>query len=157
LYATTTTKSALASNNNNGNTITAQINTQDGTQSGFDNTQEQEAQNTICTHPGDNASCVSEGAAASAAATTTTTTPKTCVGCFTTLLTSTQISKLLSLSLFKLTLDRLCALLEQRPILIERFEAALTEAGVSTSVQAKLIQCLKNVGIKFATPSSPGT
>jgi hypothetical protein len=47
--------------NNNGNTVTAQINKQKASQSGFDNTQEQEAQNTICTHPGSGASCVSEG------------------------------------------------------------------------------------------------
>jgi hypothetical protein len=46
--------------NNNGNTVTAQINKQKAYQSGFDNDQEQEAQNTICTHPGSNATCVSE-------------------------------------------------------------------------------------------------
>jgi len=46
--------------NNNGNTVTAQINKQKEYQSGWDNDQEQEAQNTICTHPGSNATCVSE-------------------------------------------------------------------------------------------------
>jgi hypothetical protein len=46
--------------NNNGNTVTAQINKQKAYQSGWDNDQEQEAQNTICTHPGSNATCVSE-------------------------------------------------------------------------------------------------
>ena len=46
-------------NSRNGNTITIQKNKQDGTQSGFDNRQEQEAQNIICTHP--SSSCVSEG------------------------------------------------------------------------------------------------
>src|SRR6187397_2148739 len=46
--------------NNNGNTVTAQINKQKASQSGWDNTQEQEAQNTICTHPESDASCVSE-------------------------------------------------------------------------------------------------
>jgi hypothetical protein len=50
--------------NNNGNTVTAQINKQKASQSGFDNVQEQEAENVICTHPGSNSSCVSEGAAA---------------------------------------------------------------------------------------------
>ena len=50
--------------NNNGNTVTAQINSQSATQSGFDNTQEQEAQNTICTHPASGASCISEGSEA---------------------------------------------------------------------------------------------
>jgi hypothetical protein len=50
--------------NNNGNTVTAQINKQKASQSGWDNTQEQEAQNTICTHPASGASCVSEGSEA---------------------------------------------------------------------------------------------
>ena len=45
--------------NANGNTITAQINKQKASVSGFDNTAEQEAQNLICTHP--SATCVSEG------------------------------------------------------------------------------------------------
>jgi ABC-type antimicrobial peptide transport system permease subunit len=47
--------------NGNGNTVTIQANKQKASQSGWDNTQEQEAQNTICTHPGSNATCVSEG------------------------------------------------------------------------------------------------
>jgi hypothetical protein len=46
-------------NNGNGNTVTVQVNKQKASQSGWDNTQEQEGQNTICTHPG--SSCVSEG------------------------------------------------------------------------------------------------
>ena len=33
------------------------------TASGFDNDQEQECQNLICTHPGENATCVQEGIA----------------------------------------------------------------------------------------------
>jgi hypothetical protein len=48
--------------NDNGNTITAQICKEKASQSGFDNDQEQECGNTICTHPGSGASCVSEGA-----------------------------------------------------------------------------------------------
>jgi hypothetical protein len=46
--------------NNNGNTITAQINKQKASQSGWDNVQTQDADNTICTHPGSNATCVNE-------------------------------------------------------------------------------------------------
>jgi hypothetical protein len=73
----TTTQSAFAyfpkkdnkkdGGNNNGNTITAQICKQKAVQSGWDNDQEQECGNTICTHPGSGASCVSEteGAAVS--------------------------------------------------------------------------------------------
>ena len=54
----------------NGNTITAQINKQKASVSGWDNTLEQEAQNVICTHPGSNATCVSEGSESTATDTT---------------------------------------------------------------------------------------
>jgi hypothetical protein len=47
--------------NGNGNTVTIQTNKQLASQSGWDNQQEQEAQNTRCTHPESGASCVSEG------------------------------------------------------------------------------------------------
>jgi hypothetical protein len=43
--------------NDNGNTVTIQANKQKAYQSGFDNDQEQEAENTICTHPGSNSTC----------------------------------------------------------------------------------------------------
>jgi hypothetical protein len=46
--------------NDNDNTVTAQVNKQKKSQSGWDDQQEQEAQNTICTHPASGASCVSE-------------------------------------------------------------------------------------------------
>jgi hypothetical protein len=45
--------------NGNGNTVTVQANKQKGSQSGWDNTQEQEASNLICTHP--SALCIEEG------------------------------------------------------------------------------------------------
>jgi hypothetical protein len=44
----------------NGNTVTIQANKQRGSVSGWDNSLEQEAQNVICTHPGENATCTSE-------------------------------------------------------------------------------------------------
>ena len=44
-----------------GNTVTIQKCKQAATESGFDNTDEQECQNVICTHPGENATCVQEG------------------------------------------------------------------------------------------------
>jgi hypothetical protein len=44
----------------NGNTVTIQVNKQKAKQSGHDGQQEQEGQNTICTHPASGASCVSE-------------------------------------------------------------------------------------------------
>jgi hypothetical protein len=48
----------------NGNTVTVQASKQKESVSGWDNTAEQEAENVICTHPGNNASCVSEGSEA---------------------------------------------------------------------------------------------
>jgi hypothetical protein len=51
-------------NSKNGNTITIQKCKQAATQSGFDNTQEQDCKSTICTHPGENATCTQEGAVA---------------------------------------------------------------------------------------------
>ena len=60
--ATATTQTALAyqkknrggsqENSKDGNTVTVQKCKQDGTESGFDNSLEQECQNVICTHPG---------------------------------------------------------------------------------------------------------
>jgi hypothetical protein len=81
--AITGTQSALAyqkkkgGDEKNGNTVTIQKCKQDETASGFDNTGEQECGNTICTHPGDNASCVSESEGAAAAAGSTSTSSST--------------------------------------------------------------------------------
>ena len=47
-------------NSKNGNTVTIQAEKQKASVSGFDNDLEQEAQNVICTHPGENATCTSE-------------------------------------------------------------------------------------------------
>jgi hypothetical protein len=60
--------------NNNGNTITIQKCKQAATQSGWDNNQEQECANLICTHPGENATCVQKGVTST---TTPTPTPTT--------------------------------------------------------------------------------
>jgi hypothetical protein len=65
--AATITPSAFASqkrqdiSSKNGNTNTLQKCKQAATESGFDNTEEQECQNVICTHPGENATCTQEG------------------------------------------------------------------------------------------------
>jgi hypothetical protein len=76
--ATTTTQSAYAyakkppgqdnkktrdngSGNRNGNTITALKCQNKGSASGFDTAVDQECENLICTHPGNNATCTQEG------------------------------------------------------------------------------------------------
>ena len=58
--------------NGNGNTVTIEECKNRGSASGFDTALDQECENLICTHPGDNATCVQEGAAV----TTTPSTPK---------------------------------------------------------------------------------
>jgi hypothetical protein len=46
--------------NENGNTVTILKAQNKGFASGFDTSVDQEAENLICTHPGDNATCTSE-------------------------------------------------------------------------------------------------
>src|SRR5436190_22271200 len=58
--------------NRNGNTVTVLKCKNRGSASGFDTALDQECENLICTHPGNNASCVSENEGA-----TTTTSPVT--------------------------------------------------------------------------------
>jgi hypothetical protein len=62
-FAATSAQSAFAGGregNENGNTITIQACKQKAYQSGWDNTQEQECGNTICTHPSSDGACVKE-------------------------------------------------------------------------------------------------
>src|SRR6266480_5010353 len=53
--------------NDNGNTVTIEECKNKGSASGFDTALDQECENLICTHPGENATCVQEGAVAAAA------------------------------------------------------------------------------------------
>ena len=70
--------------NGNGNTVTIEECKNKGSASGFDTAVDQECENLICTHPGENATCVQEGAVTTTTTATTnpTSTPKTCVECF---------------------------------------------------------------------------
>jgi hypothetical protein len=129
--------------NGNGNTVTIQKCKQAAIQSGFDNNQGQECENVICTHPGENATCVQEAAAAAQAQV-----KLTCEQCFTKFLTTAQISKLLSLSPEFTTLEQLCGLLPE--VRVVDLQLALGRIGGS-SVAAQLIQCLLNAGIVFST------
>jgi hypothetical protein len=70
-------KGGSQENSKNGNTVTIQKCKQDGAVSGFDNTAEQECQNVICTHPGDNATCSQEGVRSTPTPTTPTPEPTT--------------------------------------------------------------------------------
>jgi hypothetical protein len=56
--------------------------------------QEQQGQNTICTHPGENATCTQEGVIVKPS--TPTPTIRTCEQCFTTILSQAQITRFLT-------------------------------------------------------------
>jgi hypothetical protein len=77
-------------NSRNGNTITALKCQNKGSASGFDTTVDQECENLICTHPGNNATCVQEGAV-SAAVAAAEPVKLTCEQCFTKFLNADQI------------------------------------------------------------------
>jgi hypothetical protein len=76
------------------------------------------------------------------AGTSTTTTPAklTCEQCLTKFLSSTQISLVT-----RRNLEQFCA----TPPPLEIFESLLTRVGVSSEVQAQLIQCLRDAGVVF--------
>jgi hypothetical protein len=152
LATTTKTQSAYAyskkdngNGNGNGNTITIQKCKQAATQSGFDNNQGQECENLICTHPGENATCVQEGVV-STAAQSPIPTPKTCVECFRSILTSAEISGL--------SFEQVCAFFEQNNVGLAVLVNFLSLAQISPDVQARLISCLINAGVHFTTETS---
>jgi hypothetical protein len=62
---------AFAKGNDNGNTITALKCQNKGYASGFDTTVNQECENLICTHPGNDATCIQEGSKALTSGNTT--------------------------------------------------------------------------------------
>ena len=66
-------KGGSQENSKNGNTVTIQKCKQRGSVSGFDNTAEQECENLICTHPGNNATCTQEGVISTPTSTSTPT------------------------------------------------------------------------------------
>jgi hypothetical protein len=132
--------------NDNGNTITIEECKNKGSASGFDTTTNQECENLICTHPGNNATCVQEGAV-----TTTATTPPpvklTCEECFRKFLNADQI--------FLLTRET-----NDLAFFCQRITETTTEdvhlnlvriAGVSESVADQVIQCLIDAGVQFST------
>jgi hypothetical protein len=59
--------------NGNGNTVTTEECKNRGSASGFDTALDQECENLICTHPGENATCSQEGVVTPTAKPTTTT------------------------------------------------------------------------------------
>jgi hypothetical protein len=150
---TTATQSAYAYNkkdngkdgNGNGNTVTIQKCKQAAIQSGFDNNQGQECENVICTHPGENATCVQEEGAAAQ----TPPVKLSCEDCFRKFLSKTQLDKLIGQS----TLEEACAVLSSGRVTLVGFENLLAELERVTGPIdiAGLIQCLRDAGIVFST------
>ena len=161
---TTTTQSAYAyqkkkgggednrKGNGNGNTVTIEECKNKGSASGFDTALDQECENLICTHPGENATCVQEGAVTTTTATTPPPVKLTCEQCFTKFFSSPEISKLLrALEVFGVnSLPDLCAQLSSGSSLgLAEFLQDLLVRALGETGAAQLIQCLKDVGVVF--------
>ena len=131
--------------NNNGNTVTIQKCKQAATQSGWDNDQEQECENLICTHPGENATCTEEGVIAASAAAVAAA-KRTCEQCFTTFLTPDQITGVLN----GRTPETACPVFRSGVVLSEsEFRNALSDAKVDPTIANELIAWLRDAGVVF--------
>jgi hypothetical protein len=139
------TKKDNGKGNGNGNTVTIEKCKQLASESGFDNNQAQECENVICTHPGENATCVQEGAVSTAAAVTPPPVKKTCEQCWTTFLTPQQIAIVLGSA----SLAQFCAALEGGTITEDDFRDSLSGAGVSGTTADEFIACLLQAGVVF--------
>ena len=140
--------------NDNGNTITIQKCKQAATQSGFDNNQGQECENLICTHPGENATCVQEGVVAAQAQVNKTQPVKlTCEQCFTKFLTTSSQMAALRLFFLRNTLEEMCALI---PVSVTEadFQRFLAQLTGSESTAAQIIQCLIDAGVQFRSTAT---
>jgi hypothetical protein len=154
-FTTTTGQSAYAyqqkkdngKGNGNGNTVTIQKCKQAAIQSGWDNQQEEECENLICTHPGQNATCVQEEVVGAAAAQPAVTAAKrTCEQCFTSLLTPDQITGVLN----GRTPETACPVFRSGVVLSEsEFRNALDDAKVDPTIANELIACLRDAGVMF--------
>jgi hypothetical protein len=130
------------SGSRNGNTITALKCQNKGSASGFDTTVDQECENLICTHPGNNATCVQEGAASQAQVNKTQPVTLTCEQCLTKFLSADQI-RMITLGTNDLAF--LCERISGASA--EELHIVLVRIGVSETVAAQLIQCLIDAGV----------
>jgi hypothetical protein len=143
---TTKTAFAAASNNNSGNTVTIEECKNRGSASGFDTSLDQECENLICTHPGENATCVQEGKAA--VVVTPAPVKLTCEQCFTKFLTQAQITFVEDRA-DATSLAQLCRELLNGAIHLPDFSKDLSDAGVSRTTANELIACLLQAGVVF--------
>jgi hypothetical protein len=134
------------SGNRNGNTLTIEECKNKGSTSGFDTATNQECENLICTHPGENATCSQEGVVKP----TTSPTNRTCEQCFTTILTQAQITRFLTGTGF-LSIPDFCIVFGSRENSETIFRGTLNVLGITGTTQDELIACLKEAGIVFIT------
>jgi hypothetical protein len=158
---TTTGQSAFAYNkkdngkgNGNANTITIQKCKQAATQSGFDNSQDQDCKNTICTHPGENATCVSEGVRAASTVVTPVSGNLTCEQCFTKFLTPQQLNTFLAI-FGPLSLEDFCTIVLRQGVNFRDLDGVLAESDVPFPVEEQLLQCLLNAGVHITNLPCP--
>jgi hypothetical protein len=154
LVGTTSTKSSTAAfvykkdngkGNGNGNTVTIEECKNKGSASGFDTAVNQECENLICNHPGENATCTQEGAAAAVSAAVAAA-KRTCEQCFTTFLNPDQITGVLN----GRTPESACPVFRGGLVLSESdFRNALGDARVDPTIANELITCLRDAGVVF--------
>ena len=115
-----------------------------GFASGFDTAVDQEAQNVICTHPGNNATCTQEGAASTSptSASNPPTPRPTCAECFTDqgLFTQDQIVTILKV-LNKTSVADLCAALENGTLSVTNLIDVIDKVAGHT-VTTALLACI---------------
>ena len=151
--ATTQTAFAYKKDSGNGNTVTIEECKNRGSASGFDTALDQECENLICTHPGENATCVQEGLAAAAQQGNQTTPVKDpCEQCFTKFLSSELRTALLQLSNRVHpginSLPDLCAQLSSGSSAdLRLFVQVFLVRALGETGEAQLIQCLQDAGI----------
>jgi hypothetical protein len=137
--------------NENGNTVTALAAKNKGFASGFDTSVDQEAQNVICTHPSNNATCTQEGAVVVA----TPTPRESCEQCFTNSIQEQgQINSIINFINAQVpsvtSLADLCESLQNGTVSGDLLGDALRDAGVSDLTASEIFACLeRTLGIVF--------
>jgi hypothetical protein len=148
-------------NSKNGNTVTIQKCKQVASESGFDNNQEQECENLICTHPGENATCVQEGAVAVTAGGGVTSDP--CLTCFTQSLSATEqtafVNVVASQFGFKVSsIEDICKIINTGTVSGEQIVVVLNillrERQITTDHAVALLNCLVQAGLISADTDS---
>jgi hypothetical protein len=160
--ATATTQTALAyqkknrggsqENSRDGNTVTLQACKQDATESGFDNSLAQECQNVICTHPGDNASCVRENSAVNNGGGVV---KDPCADCFTTKLTLDEqkafIQAVVKLGFKVSSIEDICKIINTGTVTAKQIELILITLVLTGKISGDhaeaLFACLQQAGL----------